>query len=381
MQFIRFTAAIGTLALWGGAAIAAGGPGQYLKKPDAWFGGEEARQIAERILTYQSDLGGWPKNVDTTARPFAGDRNDLRPTFDNRATTDELRFLARMLVATKDQRYQKAFVRGFDYILTAQYPNGGWPQYYPPGKQYPRHITFNDGAMVRLMDFLRETAALDRFAFLDAPRRDAARRAFDRGIACILKCQVRVDGKRTGWCAQHDEIDFRPRPARAYELASLSGCESVGIVRLLMSLERPSPEVIEAVEGAVAWFRAAEIKGIRVERREDKQSPGGHDLVVVADPSAPPLWARFYEIGTNRPIFCDRDGVPKRTLAEIGHERRNGYAWLGNWPRSLLERDYPAWKEKRLAVSSQQSAFRSRSTQVRTGMEEAVVVRLDEARP
>jgi hypothetical protein len=59
------------------------------------------------------------------------------------------------------------------------------------------------------------------------------------------------------------------------------------------------------------------------------------------------MWARFYEIGTNRPIFCDRDGVPKSHLADIGHERRNGYSWLGYWPQSLLEKDYPAWKRMR----------------------------------
>ena len=41
----------------------------------------------------------------------------------------------------------------------------------------------------------------------------------------------------TAWCAQHDEKDYRPRPGRTYELASLSGAESVGVVRLLMSLE------------------------------------------------------------------------------------------------------------------------------------------------
>jgi Pectic acid lyase len=58
-------------------------------------------------------------------------------------------------------------------------------------------------------------------------------------------------------------------------------------------------------------------------------------------------WARFYEIETNTPIFADRDGVKKYDLAKIGYERRNGYAWYGTWPQRLLEKEYPAWKEKR----------------------------------
>jgi PelA/Pel-15E family pectate lyase len=101
---------------------------------------------------------------------------------------------------------------------------------------------------------------------------------------------------------------------------------------------------VEAIEGAVAWFQSVKLPGIRVVQQPDANGPKGFDRKVVQDPAAPPMWARFYEIGTNRPIFADRDGVPKRSLAEIGYERRNGYAWLGYWPAALLEQDYPKWK-------------------------------------
>jgi pectate lyase len=320
-------------------------------KPDAWFTSEEGRRVTTNILSHQSDAGGWPKNTDTTTQPFAGDRKELRATFDNGATTDELRFLARAFNATKDERCRVSFERGFDHILQAQYPTGGWPQFYPPDQGYHRHITFNDDSMVRLMEFLRETWTDDRYAFVPGARKQAAREAFARGVQCILKCQIKVDGRLTGWCAQHDELDFRPRPGRAYELVSLSGSESVGIARLLMSLDQPGPEVIQAVEGAVAWFQAAALKGIKVIIVPDAKSPKGTDKRVVADAAAPLLWARFHEIGSNRPIYCDRDGVKKHRLEEIGYERRNGYGWLGDWPRTLLEREYPAWR-KRLGLGS-----------------------------
>jgi PelA/Pel-15E family pectate lyase len=200
--------------------------------------------------------------------------------------------------------------------------------------------------MVNLMRLLREVATSEAFAIVDAARRKAAQAAFDRGVGCMLKCQIVVNGKKTAWCAQHDEKDFQPRPARTYELVSLSGAESVEIVRLLMSLDRPSPEVVAAVDGAVAWFEAAKLTGIKQVVVPDPQSPRGTNKVVVKDPAAPPLWARFYGIGTNRPIFSDRDGVPKQNLADIGYERRNGYAWLGTWPAEVLTREYPAWRAK-----------------------------------
>jgi pectate lyase len=340
-----FSTLLALLILTTGAASAASGPQQYLRKPDDWYAGDEAKRIAANILSYQSDLGGWPKNVDTTAAAFTGDRKELKGTFDNDATTDELRFLSRIYRATKDDRYKKAFEKGLDHILAAQYSTGGWPQYHPPGKKYHRYITFNDDAMVRLLYFLREVASTDA-GVVDDVRRKASQQSFDRGIVCILKCQIKVDGKLTAWCAQHDEKDYSPRPGRSFELASLSGHESVGVVRLLMSLEKPSPEVVKAVEGAVAWFEAAKLKGIRVEEQKDEKSPSGKNRVVVKDPNAAPMWARFYEIGTNKPIFADRDGVAKSDLADIGYERRNGYSWLGHWPRKLLEQEYPAWKKR-----------------------------------
>ncbi len=320
---------------------------EYLKRPDTWFAGAEAKTIAANILSYQSDLGGWPKNTDTTETPYTGDRKQLKGTFDNDATTDELRFLALIFTVTKDASYRPAIDKGIDHILQAQYPTGGWPQLYPPGKSYHRHITFNDDAMVRLMEFLREVYQSNTFQFVDADKKAAARQAFDRGIVCILKCQIKVDGKLTAWCAQHDEIDLSPRPGRSYELVSLSGAESVKVVRLLMSLDHPNPDVIAAIEGAVAWFESAKLTGIRVEVRPDAKSAKGTDKIVVKDPSAPAVWARFYEIGTNRPIFSDRDGIAKWNLSDLGYERRNGYAWLGSWPRQLLAKDYPAWKKRR----------------------------------
>lgn len=316
---------------------------KYLKKPDKWFETEQASQVAKNILTYQSPDGGFPKNTDTTAKPYTDNPQKLQPTFDNSATVDELRFLARYYRATKDDIAKNGFLKGFDYIIKAQYPNGGFPQNYPPGNGYPRFITFNDTAMVRLLIFLRETSQSQYYDFLDIERKAKAKTAFDHGIDCILKCQIKVNGKLTAWGAQHDEKTFEPRGARKFELPSLSGAESVDIVLLLMSIENPNQKVIDSIKSALEWFESSKIKGIRIVEKEDTKN--GKDKVVVNDPNAPPIWARFYEIATNKPIFADRDGVKKYSLSEIGYERRNGYAWYGYWPQKLLT-EYPGWEKR-----------------------------------
>ena len=311
--------------------------GGYGQMSDDWYRSVEGRQIADNILSWQSTQGSWPKNVNTRTKPFSGDPNKISGTFDNGATTRELEFLTRAFHATKDNRYQQAIIRCLDHILKVQYPTGGWPQSYPPGDDYPRRITFNDGVMARLMTWLREVATSTDFQFVDADRRKAAKAAFDRGIECILKCQIYVNGKLTVWCAQHDEVDYSPRPARPYELVSLSGRESVDILLLLMNLDDPSPEVVRAVRAGVEWFDTAKLLGIRQEWIDG-------DKVIVKDPNAPPLWARFYEIETNRPFFCGRDGVRKYDIAEIEPERRMNYAWYGDWGRPVADR-YTQWKE------------------------------------
>ena len=207
------------------------------KQPDAWFKSPEGSQFVSNVLSHQSPVGSWPKNENTGATSYSGDPAKLKGTFDNGATTGELRLLAKAFRATGNATYSNAVVRGIDHILGAQYTNGGWPQFSPPpAKTYHRHITFNDDAMRRLLEFLREVAsprdvASNLFAFIDSSRRAKSAAAFNKGVDCILKCQVRVGGKLTVWCAQHDEITLEPRPARAFELTSLSGGESAEIGR------------------------------------------------------------------------------------------------------------------------------------------------------
>ena len=327
------------------ASAAEKGARDFLKKPDAWFASAEAKQTGAVILSYQADSGGWPKNTDTVSQAYTGKREDLHATFDNGATTDELRFLARLFNATKDETYRAAFLKGLAHVLVAQYPHGGWPQYYPLSKQYHRHVTFNDNSMVRVMEFVREAKRDERYTFVDTKQREACQAAFDKGVACILKCQIVVDGQPTVWCAQHDAETLQPVKARAYELPSFSGAESVGIIRLLMSLEKPTPEIKAAIEGAVKWLDQHKVTGIRIESVDDPKAPKGKDHRIVKDPKAPALWARFYDLKTGLPYFCDRDGIAKPNLADIGYERRNGYSWYGPYARDLLEKDYPKWKQ------------------------------------
>jgi len=322
----------------------------YLRQKPEWYAMAEARRIADNLLQHQSPAGGWPKSVDFTATPTPQSLADAvsggrANSLDNNATTLPMQFLARTAQATGDDRYRQSFARGLDYLFAAQYPNGGWPQFFPLREGYYSHITYNDGAMIHALTLLRDVSASQSpYEFVDAERRTRASAAVAKGIDCILRTQIKQDGKLIAWCAQHDGKTLAPAWARNYEIPSLSGAESVGIVRFLMEIEKPTPEIIAAVEGAVAWLKSVTIAGLRYER--GTQADGKKDGWVKPDPTAGPLWARFYELGSNRPIFTGRDKIVRYSLSEIERERRGGYAFYGDWAESLLARDYPRWVAK-----------------------------------
>lgn len=322
-----------------------------LRQKPEWYASREARAMADSVIQHQAADGGWPKNTDLGTPPAAAGFRAGAPadvtssTIDNNGTTLPMQFVAKVAHATGEPRYRAAFTRGFDYLLAAEYPKGGWPQFFPLREGYYSRITFNDNAMINVMTVLRDTAAGNSpYGFVDEARRVKARAAVSRGIDVILRTQVKQNGKLTAWCAQHDERTLEPAWARNYEPPTLSGSESVGIVRFLMEIERPTPEIVAAIEGAVAWLNAVRINGLRLE--QFTATDGTRDRRVVADPAAPPLWARFYTLDTNRPVFTGRDKVMRDALADIEQERRNGYAYYGTWPASLLAVDYVRWSAR-----------------------------------
>jgi len=188
--------------------------------------------------------------------------------------------------------------------------------------------------MAGILMLLRDVAS-GAFDFVPAAVQQHARESLDRAVTCLLDAQVRVEGVRTVWGAQHDPLTLVPVKARAYEHASLSGSESVSLVDFLMGIEPAGAREQAAVQAAAAWFRANAIYGYDYPPDRERVERAG----------AGPLWARFYEIGTNRPIFSNRDGVVRYDWHELGEERRHGYAWYTERPAALLAR-CEAWARR-----------------------------------
>ena len=358
---------------------ASGGRGMFALRgdhPAEWFASDEALKDARNIITWQVADGGWSKNIDMVTKPRApGDLYDAdnenrfpdladfdKPvdpswhyiaTLDNDSTWMQIRFLARvataLLAAHRDADAASicaSVQRGVEYLLDSEYPNGGWPQVWPLEGGYHDAITINDDAMTHAVEILHDVATgAPDYNFLPAAMVKRAGPAAQRGIDCLLNLQITENGVKTAWAQQYDALTLEPTSARNYEMGSLTSDESFPVVQFLMSLPNPTPAEVAAVHAACAWFVKVEIFGFRYGSGNfmaDRQSTGGRKLVAVE--GAGPIWARYYQIGTDKPIFGDRDKTIHDDVNDLSLERRNGYSWYNAEGVAVLNA-YKTWAQ------------------------------------
>ena len=251
----------------------------------------------------------------------------------------------------KNEAVRVAFRRGLDYILSAQFPNGGWPQVYPLEGGYHDNITFNDNATTNILMLLESIGKLDPAGgLIDEALLAKTREALRRGLDCVLRLQYRQEGKPPVWCAQYDPISLRPAGARLKEPASLSGGESVDVVEFLMTRNAPPPEIMAAVEGALDWFGRNALTGLVKTKRDGR-------TWYDPDPAAPArMWARFYDVKTNRPLFPGaQDGLIYDSFNEMQARNKAGYDFYTDNAEDLLTKKQAKWR-KMLAGGGQETA-------------------------
>ncbi len=317
---------------------------------------EQIENIADNILLYQKSNGGWPKNYDILAilteqqkQALIQAKDILNTTFDNGTTWSHVECLAKVYSATNIEKYKTACLKGFEFILAAQYANGGWPQYFPLKKDYSKYITYNDDVFAGIMGMLKDVNDEQPwYQFLDKSYRKRLVKAFEKGIDCIIKTQIKDNGKLTAWCQQHDEQTLEPTWARAFEPPAICNGESADVVLLLMQIKNPGRKVINAIQNAVAWFNESKILNTRqkIIPAPVDTTPftiSKTDKIIVTDPKAPPIWTRYYELKTYRPMFCNRGKKIVYSLAEVERERRDGYGWYTYAPQKVLEL-YKGWR-------------------------------------
>ncbi|MBD3903505.1 pectate lyase [Chryseobacterium sp. Ch-15] len=310
--------------------------------------------LAEKMIVYQLPNGGWgkhnsdKKNVDYTAKIdskllkiIKANDNDLA-TIDNNATSKEINTLIKVYSTTKNPAYLKSAEKGIEYLLSMQYQNGGFPQYFPNSAIYRKQVTYNDNAMINVLTVLYNISeGKEGFDAVNFQLKDKSKVALQKGIACILKTQILQNGKLSIWADQYNEVTLKPEKARAFEPMSLASGESVNIVKFLM-MQPVTPEIEKSIKSAIQWFKESKIDGYTYNVSRES----GNAVRVLSKKEGSAVWARFYDIPTNKPIFGDRDGSVKFNYEDVSEERRMGYSWYNEAGTKLIENDFQKWLKK-----------------------------------
>ena len=101
-----------------------------------WYGSNEAKTIADNVISGQKTNGGWMKNIEwhkLTASELKAQQNarSEHSCLDNTATTQEMRFLAKVWQKTQIETYKESFTKALNMIFKAEKKCGGWSQYWP----------------------------------------------------------------------------------------------------------------------------------------------------------------------------------------------------------------------------------------------------------
>jgi len=288
-----------------------------------------ARGAGRALVWGQRAVGGWDHRVDVsrlTADAAEPDRCKGRCTMDDDITQGAIDFLMD-LDRTLDEPWLDGGVRlGLAFMLKSQFPNGGWPQWYPLRGGYHDYYTFNDNT---INDCIR--------VLLDAHRQYGRAEYLNgatRGGGFIIASQL--DEPQAGWAQQYCH-DMKPAWARAFEPPGVCSAASARNIRTLVDLAVYTQDAtyLEPIPAALAWLERSTLKE--------------------------GTWARLYEIGTNKPIYGDRDRKVHYNLEEISEERRSGYSWQSGYGVASARRVYERVRETGLkAYAAEQEAARRR---------------------
>jgi hypothetical protein len=269
---------------------------------------DAANDTASALLRGQLRSGGWDSKIEFAAEDrqkhayrvdeSAGGKLRNATTFDDDKSQSAIRFLMQLdkELEFNDQAIHEGVLYALDGAVRSQYSCGAWPQRYSefpdagdqpalqatipkewsrtyPGRDYAGFYTLNDNTMSDLIGTM-----LDAWDVYDDPR---YMQAAERGGDFLLRAQL--PEPQPGWAQQYD-ARMQPAWARKFEPPAITGGESQGVMRTLIGLYRrtaahrdDAARYLKVIPRAIAYYRRSLLEDGRL--------------------------ARFYELGTNRPLF------------------------------------------------------------------------------
>lgn len=262
---------------------------------------DATREVTKALVWGQREIGGWDHRVDVAhlePDKSAPIRRKGRCTFDDDITQGALKFLIDADSVLNEAWLTDAIELGLRFMQKSQFDNGAWPQWYPLRGGYHNYYTYNDHAIndcIAVM--LKAHAAYDRPEYLASA---------ERGGDFIIISQL--PKPQAGWAQQYSH-DMKPAWARSFEPPGVCSAVTANNIRTLVQLYvyTKKDKYLSPVPAAIDWLEKSKISDN--------------------------LWARLYEVGTNRPIYGDRMDGHKvyYDYEKVSRKERSSYGWHGEY--------------------------------------------------
>lgn len=245
-----------------------------------------AKHAAFALIRGQNDLGGWMHTI----RFDAPKRNMV--SFDDDQTQSAISFLMALDQEIDDDSLTLAVDKALEMMQMTQLKDGGWPHVYPKQGNYHDHATYNDEG---INDCIRVMMEAHRYY----GREELAESLRKAGRYIEIS---QLPPPQPGWAQQYNEY-LQPAWARTFEPPSVCPAVTINNINTLIDfyLYFGRRTYLEPIPDALRWLH-------------EIQLPNGK-------------WARFVELGTNKPLYYDRGRIRVNSTSELSIERRTGYGY------------------------------------------------------
>ncbi|QTN19539.1 pectate lyase [Brevundimonas sp. AJA228-03] len=285
---------------------------------------DAAKACADALIAGQHPRGGWNYVIDTAGEESLKDWYETiggnawrleefqryygNATFDDAGTAEASQLLLRIYLEKRERRYRAPLDKAIQFVLDAQYPNGGWPQRFPfvengglhGHADYTPYITFNDdvaGENIEFLLYVHQALGSNDPRLVDA---------IQRGMDIFVATQQPLP--QPAWGLQHFPDTLKPAPARTIEPQAFATHTTATNIRSMIGFYRLTGDrkFLARLPEALDWLD-------QVKTPQALIAPGRTHPTFILE-------------GSNTPVYIHRRGS----------NIRNGHYYADDNPNNLV---------------------------------------------
>lgn len=273
---------------------------------------EAAMKVASALIKGQLPCGGWNYMFDMAGEDSLKKwyetigKNAWRleefqhyygnATFDDAGTIHAGKFMLRLYLIKKDPEIKASLEKVISFVLTSQYPQGGWPQRFPLVSgfnknglaDYTGFITLNDDVLMENIEFLT--------LCYQCLKRKELKEPIIRALYCCKNLQQ--PQPYSGWSDQYT-LDMKPAHARSYEPRAVNTSTTANFIYNMMNYFKMTGDTsfLTGIPAAIKFI-------------ENQKLPESEVILAgkTNNDAGTSMFPRFVDPENGKPLYVHRKG-------------------------------------------------------------------------